>query len=710
MPLAKRPLISLDDPNHRRRDRETLNQILDHSFDDSRVETSTETLAGVTVINAAYEPLDIRRYGAVLDNATNDYAAINAADLVAFTQGGGIVHGYNGKTARCSTRMVFRDHVIHDFGGGGIRHTLVGTGDDSGPRLRSYAQLWDGTLSTEASGSYGTQAGVMAGLCIGALTGDAGTVASPATDATILGCRLYNMTIKTDAAGHGALVINGDVSDLIIDGLVVPDSSAIFVAIQLEYNFLGTISSSNIAQNRINFDAGTAYTTHPHDIQIRNLRVGTLTQTYSGDDTGSNGVRILGAHNITVDGVVVDSITNAAVHYSAGALGYEFAQGAVKVFANKNVVYRNVLLKSTKQFLIHHNAYANQIQTAITGSGYSAIIDPLTYCNIIYENCVGYGDPASATSAGGILVKETRGCIIRNCEASGFYYGFTTDVKVYGMLLEGGRYYANRADGVVVSATSNEPEDVIIRGVRAYSNGSGGGSAAGIVGDGCKRVLVEDCILGDTFTTEIQTYGVRFTSSAQHCKAINNYAAAIKNGGLCFAIGSSTSYDCIDLFSGNVAAANIKASEVYDGVTILPFAMAMGPSGQRMTRQFLAQNSATPPTAGTWRQGDLIFCSDQATITSMGDACVTSGTFSAATDNTGDTDGSTGTITGMADTSDFFVGEYVSCSGGFAITGPFRILSKTASSLTIDVQSNAAVNNITVSTPDPVFKAMATLL
>lgn len=90
MPLQKRPLNSLDDINQRRRDREVLNLILDHSFDDSKKQTKAEKLAGVTPINAAYPPLDVRRYGAVGDGTTDDTVAIQDAIDVAAIDGGDI--------------------------------------------------------------------------------------------------------------------------------------------------------------------------------------------------------------------------------------------------------------------------------------------------------------------------------------------------------------------------------------------------------------------------------------------------------------------------------------------------------------------------------------------------------------------------------------------------------------------------------------------
>jgi hypothetical protein len=85
MPLQKRPVHSLDDINQRRRDREVLNQVLDHSFDDSRRQTDAEKLAGVTPINPAYPPYHIWRYGAdptgVNDSQPAIQAAVDAATL-----------------------------------------------------------------------------------------------------------------------------------------------------------------------------------------------------------------------------------------------------------------------------------------------------------------------------------------------------------------------------------------------------------------------------------------------------------------------------------------------------------------------------------------------------------------------------------------------------------------------------------------------------
>jgi hypothetical protein len=115
------------------------------------------------------------------------------------------------------------------------------------------------------------------------------------------------------------------------------------------------------------------------------------------------------------------------------------------------------------------------------------------------------------------------------------------------------------------------------------------------------------------------------------------------------------------------------------------------------------------PTTGTWTRSDSIWNRLPTAAGTPGWVCVESGTFSAATDNTGDTDGLTGVITGMTDTSDFYLGQWATVSAGFPAVGPYRILAKTATSITVHTASDSAVNNITVSTTDPVFKAMAIL-
>jgi len=124
--------------------------------------------------------------------------------------------------------------------------------------------------------------------------------------------------------------------------------------------------------------------------------------------------------------------------------------------------------------------------------------------------------------------------------------------------------------------------------------------------------------------------------------------------------------------------------------------------------------TAAAPADGTWTQADVAWNTGAAAGGDPGWMCVTSGTFSAATDATGDTDGSTAIITGMTDTSDFEVGQFVTTSAGFPNSVddgdvPVLILAITTTTMTIDDTSDSAEADITVLTPSPAFKAMANL-
>lgn len=92
MTLPLRPTVGLDDPQQKKRDRETINDILTFRFDDSRVRTAAEISAGITPTNFAYEPLDARRYGLLTAaTASANSAALQDAVNVAAAAGGGTV-------------------------------------------------------------------------------------------------------------------------------------------------------------------------------------------------------------------------------------------------------------------------------------------------------------------------------------------------------------------------------------------------------------------------------------------------------------------------------------------------------------------------------------------------------------------------------------------------------------------------------------------
>lgn len=65
-------------------------------------------------------------------------------------------------------------------------------------------------------------------------------------------------------------------------------------------------------------------------------------------------------------------------------------------------------------------------------------------------------------------------------------------------------------------------------------------------------------------------------------------------------------------------------------------------------------------------------------------------------DTTGDTNGSTGEITGLTSTVYFSVGSKVMISAGFATTGPYTVLDRTATTITVNANSTGVQSNVTI--------------
>jgi hypothetical protein len=115
------------------------------------------------------------------------------------------------------------------------------------------------------------------------------------------------------------------------------------------------------------------------------------------------------------------------------------------------------------------------------------------------------------------------------------------------------------------------------------------------------------------------------------------------------------------------------------------------------------------PTKGTWQQGSVIWNYNANPTDGNFWVCTKSGTFSAFS-QTGNTDGATGTITNVPDTSGIAEDDWVTVSAGFpSAIIPYRVVKKTATTITVQVTSNSVQVGVTVATPDPLFVPMGVI-
>lgn len=567
--------------------------------------------------------------GALGDNSTNDAAAFQQAIDDAAAAGGGTVRCSAGKTYKLNSAPIVKDRVTLDLNGATLRLTLTGTGGyDYGVRLRNYAALVNGTITVESSGTVGSQGGIHAPINIGPMYGDGGTVASPSPDEGVTGWVLRNLKLSTNRTGKVAIQVIGGANNGVIENVEVPDSAVMYGAVHLDWGFLGSISSGNISDSRTNFDAGTAYTTHPNNIKISNLKVGSLSVAKGGVDVGSHVVRLSGVYNVRVENVRAKQCTYAAVRVTAGDVGFEFAPVAIKPLRMKGIVIDGVVVENTTDsWLIYADSYADNVAGA---GGYTSLIDPLHETDLEVRHVTGKGSGGASVTAG-LDIRQLRGGRFTDIDASGYQHGCLVDERVFGVQIHG-RFYGNRGHGIFIHHGTFKPEDVtVLPGTHCFGNGTdaGFGNAAGVAIQSSIRCRVDGVLLGHrTSASETtQDWGVRVVDTGAVDVEIENcHVFSVSSGGTAYSILTSTDYGIVKLFRNNTVASAV--TNKYGGLNIVPVNRFLGADGVERAHSVAARVSLTSditPTGGTWATGDVIFYSNPPTG-KTGTRCETAGT------------------------------------------------------------------------------------
>jgi len=566
-------------------------------------------------LNSIVSVLD---FGAVGDNSTDDYSAFQQAIDNVASAGGGTVQCVGGKTYRLTAGPIVKDKVLLDLNGATLRLTLVGTGGyDYGVRVRNYASVINGTISVESSGTVGSQAGIHAAIDIGPMYGDGGTVASPSAEEGVTGWTLRNLKLSTNRDGKVAIQVIGGANNGLIDNIEVPSSSTCAGAVHLDWGFVGNISSSDVPTSRANFNAGTAYTTHPNNIIIRNIKIGSLSRTKSGVDTGSDLVRLSGVYNVTVQNINAVQCTYAAVRVTSGDLGFEFALAAVKPLGMLGIRWDNIAVQNTTDgWLIYCDSLADNVAAAVSGVGYSPLMAPLMETDLVVNQVTGKGS-GGASASPGLYVIQIKGAVYTNINATGYSHGCLVDEQVFNVQIHG-RFYANRGHGIYIHHGTFKPQDVLVMsGTSCYQNGQDAGfsNPAGICVEGSVRCRVDGAQLGHrTAASETtQSYGLFLSTvtKATDFEAENCHAFSVKAGGTAYLLLGTLDYGLVRLFRNNSVESAI-ATKI-GGVAIIPINRFMGTDGVDRAHHTASRTILTAditPTAGSWVTGDVIFYSN----------------------------------------------------------------------------------------------------
>lgn len=447
--------------------------------------------AGVTAAARAQGVATARGsdFGIRSDGRSDDAATLQAAiDTIAKAGGGELVLSSRAATVARAAPVV-ADNVSLNLNGGTLLLHLSEHGA-TGVRLRSGATLRNGSIVVRSSGQPSLQAAAHAPVVVGPLYGEGGSPDRPSPDEGVSGWTIRDLVLSSDKdvdAGGGARIgaaaiqVMGGAHGGLIENIEVPDDARMVGGVHLDWGFVGPISSQTIPADRDVFQEGRGYTTHPHDIAIRNIRIGRLTRS-RGPAGGTFGVRLSGVYDIRVSDVAISCVTEAGFLHTAGDLGFEFAPADVKRFACQGVRISDAeVADASTAYLIWTDSYADNVGRE-TLRGYRPILDPIHATDMIFENVRGAAGHDRQPNFG-VRVNHQRGGRIVDCVARGYKRGFYIDEQVDGLALVRPVAIDSAEHGISVEHPSRPPRNVVIENPVARGNGRdpGGLLASGIL-------------------------------------------------------------------------------------------------------------------------------------------------------------------------------------------------------------------------------------
>jgi hypothetical protein len=353
--------------------------------------------------------------------------------------GGGTFRLPSGQRVTVAQGVVLPRGVTLDLNGGELVAVLT-EANAAGVRMLSNTALRNGTVTVSSRGSPGTQAGAHAPVLIGALYGENPSADRISPFEAPSGWVVSGVTLRSDklvAAGDlrlgasGIQVVGGAHHGL-IENVTIPSSSRMAGGVLLDWGTVGPIGSGDVPASAAAFRAGRAWTTHPHDIQIRGVTVGALTRPAAGG-AGSFGVRFSGVHDVTLADLRIDQVTEAAFLNTAGDLGFEFALAADRNRALRGIVVDGINAARAGAYLVRSDSYADNVGRA-AAQGYRPQLPPIGQSDIVVRNVSGTAS-GSGQPGFGLRLDHQRGGTFADISARGFRQGFVIDEQVYDVEL-----------------------------------------------------------------------------------------------------------------------------------------------------------------------------------------------------------------------------------------------------------------------------------
>jgi hypothetical protein len=572
------------------------------------------------------------------DGLTDDRANFqNCIDFVN-SRGGGNIQLTPSKTYRIvlsgATSLNNKSGVNIYFRGATI--SLEQSGSVFGFRMNSNTRLiGPGNLFSPISTAVGgSQSIYHATISFGEPNGLEGSVASPSPLTTINNIVIDGLTItnaRNTNPGEGSIIQGtGGIHDITIQNCIFPDNSGAALCIGFDWGFYGTLNSFAIHTSRTNYDAGTAYSIHPHNLIVKNNQIGNMTNTQS------YAIRLSGCYNAHIVGNDIQSATFSALQQTGGDLSFEFAPTEVRLNACRNLVWENNNVHNFKAgFGITAEAFPDNVYDAATNPGnpdypYTPIglVDGYNVNTRIVGNKIQTSNTVNTNS--GIFVGYTRGTLISdNVVGGGLFsqYGIRLQKGANHVVVENNDVGLFQVAGIFVSDGTPVPVNNIIRKNTVYRCGNSGASNGNILIDQATDTIVAENLVGTT-TEDQALNGIRVGTSSTRTTVAENVVQEVKTGGTAFNLAYGNNITGIWEFKGNT----YKGSQTYiAGTGIVPYRRdySVAQGNTLITHAVNPRGLLTAditPTYGTWGAGSTCTNLDAVTGQTWQSKCTVSGT------------------------------------------------------------------------------------
>jgi hypothetical protein len=326
-----------------------------------------------------------------------------------------------------------------------------------GVRLSNDSAIRNGTIRVVRSEGKGLQACWHSGISVGAAYGDGGTPDRPGAFSTVSRWAIENMTIDQPFAAS-AIQFMSEACHGLVQNVRILNSDQALLGIGMDWGSVGPITSADAELPRMRrlWEQGEIYSTHPHDIVVRNIRVGRLTRNIDGNDAG---VRCSACHRITISDVVVEEAATAVAIFG-GDCGYEYARPDQREDQHREYRIDNVRIDRALRYGIVLNGSADNIWRAKRDLGYEPVRDPVHpgLDRVSIRDCVLRG--TGAANSQGIYAVAVTEATLERLDIAGFDIGVHVEDWVRGMHFRNCKVADNTQNARIEGAT--EPAEGVV--------------------------------------------------------------------------------------------------------------------------------------------------------------------------------------------------------------------------------------------------------